>query len=232
MPQDIDGAIARGCKASGAALRNRLTMRPANAAKRRRVALPPSRGAKAPDGPPDDDQFQVRKVAAFSCRLWPGSPSRHIRRACSGKCEATLKGTVGEIVALIIRVSATLFRIVQGGPQSCDAPGRNDFEGCRVHLVPPLDRCSPTMQGRKWLYPEVPLNCCQVLPAMRWLRQTCYALPPGISSRLKRLTAPAIALKEPTGLDPRSVDFINAEAQALPGEEVEKPCSQMRCVPT
>ena len=105
MPQDIDGAIARGCKASGAALRNRLIMRPANAAKRRRVALRPSRGAKAPDGPPDDDQFQVRKVAAFSCRLWPGCPSRHIRRASSGKCEATLKGTVGEIVALIIRVA-------------------------------------------------------------------------------------------------------------------------------
>jgi len=165
MPQDIDGAIARWRRASGAALRNRLTMRPANAAKRRRVALRPGRGAKAPDGAPDDDQFQVRKVAAFSCRLWPGSPSRHIRRASSGKCEATLKGTVGEIVALIIRVSATLFRIVQGGPQSCDAPGRNDFEGCRVHLVPPLDRCSPTMQGRKWLYPEVPLNYRQVLPA-------------------------------------------------------------------
>src|SRR6478735_11453318 len=92
MPQDIDGAIARGCKASGAALRNRLIMRPANAAKRRRVALRPSRGATAPDGAPDDDQFKVRKVAAFSCCLWPGSPSRHILRACSGKCEATLKG--------------------------------------------------------------------------------------------------------------------------------------------
>ena len=67
---------------------------------------------------------------------------------------------------------------------------------------------------------------------MLWLRLTGNALPPGISSRLKRLTAPAIALIEPTGLDPRSVDFINAEAQALPGEEAEKPCSQMRCVPT
>ena len=67
---------------------------------------------------------------------------------------------------------------------------------------------------------------------MHWLRLTGNTLPPGIGSRLKRLTAPAIALKEPTGLDPRSVDFINAEAQALPGEEVEKPRSQMRCVPT
>src|SRR5829696_2586728 len=142
MPQDINGAIARWRKASGAARSNRLIMCPANAAKRHRVALPPSRGAKAQDRPPDDDQFQVRKAAAFSGGLWPGDPSPHILRASSGQCEATLEGAVGEIMTLIIRVCATLFRIAQGRSQSCDPPGRNDFEGRSVHLVPPVDRCS------------------------------------------------------------------------------------------
>ena len=166
MPQDIDGAITRWRKASGAARSNSLIMRPADAAKRRRVALPPSRGATAQDGAPDDDQFQVRKAAAFSRGLWPGGPSRHMLRASSGQREATLEGAVGEIVTFIIRVRATLFRIAQGRPQSCDPPGRNDFEGCCAHLVPPLDRFSPTMQGRKWLHPRFPLNCCRVLPAI------------------------------------------------------------------
>ena len=39
------------------------------------------------------------------------------------KCEATLKGTVGEIVALIIRVRATLFRIAQAGPDTKSLKG-------------------------------------------------------------------------------------------------------------
>jgi hypothetical protein len=42
MPQNIDGAIAWWRKASGAATGNRLIMRLADAAKRRRIALPPS----------------------------------------------------------------------------------------------------------------------------------------------------------------------------------------------
>jgi hypothetical protein len=70
-------------------------------------------------------------------------------RAPSGQSEATLKGAMGKIVTLIIRVCATLFRIAQGRPQSCDPPGRNDFEGCCVHLVPPLNRFSPTLQVQK-----------------------------------------------------------------------------------
>ncbi len=65
MPQDIDGAIARWRKASGLARRNSLIVRPANAAKRRRVALLPSQRTTAQDGPPDDDLFQVRKASAF-----------------------------------------------------------------------------------------------------------------------------------------------------------------------
>jgi hypothetical protein len=166
MPQDIHGAITRWRKAGGAARDNRLIMRPADAAKRRLVALPPSRGANAQDSPPDDDQFQVRKAAAFACGLRPGSQSRRMLRALSGQSEATLEGAVGEIVTLIIRTRATLFRIAQGRPQPCNPPGRNDFERCSVHLVPPLDRFSPTMQGRKWLHRRFPLICCRVLPAI------------------------------------------------------------------
>ena len=165
MPQDIDGAITRWRKASGAAHSNSLIMRPANAAKRRRVALSPGRRARAQDGAPDDDQFQMRKAAAFACGLWPGGLSRPLLRTSSGQREATLQGAMGKIVTLIIRVCASLFRIAQGRPQSGDPPGRNDFEGCRAHLIPPLDRFSPTMQGRKWLDPRFPLICCRVLPA-------------------------------------------------------------------
>jgi hypothetical protein len=69
VPQDIDGAIARWRKASSPAPSNSLIMRPADAAERRPVALPPSRGATAQDSAPDDDLFQVRKVAAFACGL-------------------------------------------------------------------------------------------------------------------------------------------------------------------
>ena len=87
-------------------------------------------------------------------------------------------------------------------------------------------------RGENGFIPRFPSTAAKSFRRMLWLRLTGNTLPPGISSRLKRLTAPAIALKEPTGLDPRSVDFINAEAQALPGEEAEKPRSQMRCVPT
>ncbi len=142
MPQDRDGTIARRCKASSTAGSNSLIMRPADAAKRRPVALPPSRGTTAQDGAPDDDQLQVRKAAAFACGFWSGSRARHILRASSGQCEATLQGAVAEVVTLIIRIGTTLFRIVQGRPQPCDPPSRNDLEGCSVHLIPPLDRCS------------------------------------------------------------------------------------------
>src|SRR4051812_30431261 len=102
MPQHIRGAIARWHKASGAACRNSLIMRRANAAKRRGVALPPSRRATAQDGSPDDDQFQVRKAAAFARGLWPGGPFRPLLRASSGQSKATLQGAVGEIVTFII----------------------------------------------------------------------------------------------------------------------------------
>jgi hypothetical protein len=166
MPQHIHGAIAWWRKASCAAGSNSLIMRPANAAKRCRVALPPSRGATAQDGAPDDDHFQVRKAAAFACGLLPGSQSRRMLRALSGQSEATLEGAVGEIVTLIIRTRATLFRIAQGRPQPCNPPGRNDFERCSVHLVLPLDRFSPTMQGRKWLHRRFPLICCRTPPAI------------------------------------------------------------------
>jgi hypothetical protein len=67
----------------------------------------------------------------------------------SGQREATLKGAMGKIVPLIIQVRATLFRIAQGRPQPCNPPGRNGFEGCCVHLVPPLIRFSPTLQVQK-----------------------------------------------------------------------------------
>ena len=85
--------------------------------------------------------------------------------APSGQSEATLEGAVGEIMTFVIRVCASLFRIAQGRPQSGDPPGRNDFEGCCAHLIPPLDRFSPTMQGRKWLDPRFPLICCRGLAA-------------------------------------------------------------------
>ena len=166
MPQNIDGAIARWSNASGVARSNRLLMRPANAAKRRLFALPPSRGANAQDGAPDDDQFQVWKAAAFPRGLWPGGPFRPMLRALSGQSEATLKGAMGKIVTFIIRVCATLFRITQGRPQPCNPPGRDDFERCSVHLVLPLDRFSPTMQGRKWLHRRFPLICCRTPPAI------------------------------------------------------------------
>lgn len=146
VPQNIDGAIARWRKASGLARLNSLIMRPANAAKRRSVALPPGRGATAQDGSPDDDQLQVRKAAAFACGLWSGSRARRILRASSAQCKATLEGAVGEIMTLIIRIGTPLFRIAQGGPQSCDPPSRNDLEGRCVHVFPPLDRRSRTMQ--------------------------------------------------------------------------------------
>jgi hypothetical protein len=69
MPQDIDGAVARWRKASGLARRNSLIMRPANTAKRRRVALLPCQRVTAQDSAPDDDKFQVRKASAFPCGL-------------------------------------------------------------------------------------------------------------------------------------------------------------------
>ncbi|WP_262272519.1 hypothetical protein [Microvirga yunnanensis] len=70
-------------------------------------------------------------------------------RASSGQSEATLEGAVEKIVPLIIRVRTTLLRIAQGRPQPCDPPGRNDFERCSVHLVPRLNRFSPTLQVQK-----------------------------------------------------------------------------------
>jgi hypothetical protein len=146
VPQDIDGAIARWRKASGLARLNSLIMRPANAAKRRPVALPPSRGATAQDGAPDDDQLQVRKAAAFACGLWSGSRARHILQASSAQCKATLEGAVGEIMTPILRIGTPLFSIAQGRPQSCDPPSRNDFEGRSVHVFPPLDRRSVPSQ--------------------------------------------------------------------------------------
>ena len=111
MPQDVDGTIARWREAGGAASGHSLIMRPANGAKRRRVAPPPGRGATAQDSAPDDDQLQMRKAAAFACGLRPGSQSRHILRAVSGKHEATAKSAVGEIMTLIIRICAMLFGI-------------------------------------------------------------------------------------------------------------------------
>jgi hypothetical protein len=53
---------------------------------------------------------------------------------------------VAEIMTLIIRICTALFGLAQGRPQSCDPPGRNDFEGRSVHLFPPFDRCSPAVQ--------------------------------------------------------------------------------------
>ena len=116
MPQDIHGAIARWRQASRAARRNSLIMRSAYAAKRCPVALPPIRGATAQDGAPDDDQLQVRKAVAFACGLWSGGQTRHILRAPSRQCEATLEGTVREIVTLIVRICTTLFGIAQSYP--------------------------------------------------------------------------------------------------------------------
>ena len=116
MPQDIDGAIARWRKASCLARRNSLIMRPAYAAKRRPVALPPIRGATAQDSAPDEDQLQVWKAVAFACGLWSESRARRILQASSCQREATLEGAVEEIVAVIIRVCATLLRIAQSRP--------------------------------------------------------------------------------------------------------------------
>jgi hypothetical protein len=153
MPEDIDGAITRWRKTCSAAGRNGLIMRPANAARRCAVALPPSRRATAQDGSPDDDQFQVRKAAAFACGLWPGGLPGHILRTSSRTCEAPLESTVGEIVACVIGTRATLLRIAQGRPQPCDPPGWNDLKGCSVHCFSPLNPLAPTMQGPKWLNP-------------------------------------------------------------------------------
>ena len=131
-------------------------------------------GASSPRLQAEERQLRIDRqmITSFRCgKLRPlrvvfGLEARpaHLR-AASGKHEATVKGAVGKIVTLIIRVGATLFRIAQGHPQSWDPPGRNGFEGCRVHLIPPLDRFSPTMQGQKWLDPRFPLNCCRVPPA-------------------------------------------------------------------
>jgi len=184
MPQDIDGAIARWRKANCLARRNGLIMRPANAAKRRLVALLPSRGATAQDSTPDDDVFQVRKPAAFGCGLRPGSRAQHILRAFSGKHEATLESAVVEVVAVIIRICTTLFGIAQGRPQACDPPGWNGFEGRSVHLFPPADRCSRTIQGRNWPHPEFPLNCCRAYPASR--RQRNHRRTGSVNRRLGR----------------------------------------------
>jgi hypothetical protein len=104
MPQLIDGAIARWRKPGGAARSNGLIMRSSNAAKWHRVALPPGRGATAQDGPPDDDQFQVRKAAAFSRGPWPESSYWAMPCAPTSQSEATLQGAVGEIMTFIIRV--------------------------------------------------------------------------------------------------------------------------------
>ena len=201
MPQDIDGAITRWRKASGATRSNSLIMCPADAAKRRRVALPPSRRATAQDGAPDDDQFLVRKLrpfrVVFGLEIDLGTFCVRPRASAKRRWRARWE----KIMTFIIRVCASLFRIAQGRPQSGDPPGRNDFEGCCAHLIPPLDRFSPTMQGRKWLDPRFPLICCRVLPAMLWLRLTGNALPPGIGSCLERLTAPAITLIKLAGLD-------------------------------
>jgi hypothetical protein len=178
MPQNIDGAVARWCKAGGTARSNGLIMRPANAANRRFVALPPSRRATAQDSPPEDHQLQVRKAAAFSGGLWPGGQSRHMLRASSGTCKATLKGAVGEIVTLIIQVRATLFRIAQGHPQACDPPGRNGFERCSVHFLPDLDCFSPTIHdGRKRRHPEFLLSCRRVHPVNAWAAADLSRVP-------------------------------------------------------
>ena len=208
MPQDIDGAIARRRQASGLARLNSLIMRPTNAAKRRPVTLPPSRGATAQDSAPDDDLFQVRKPATFACGLWSESRARHILHLSSAQCKAKLEGAVEEIVAVIIRICATLLRIAQGRPQSCNPPGRNGFEWCSIHLIPPSDCFSPTMQD-----PEFPPSTVAGLfRRMFWQRLTGNAPPPGISSCLERLTAPAIALIELAQLDPRSVDLLDPAA--------------------
>ena len=116
MPQDMNGAIARRRKASGAAGSNSLIVRSADAAEWHLIAPPPGRGATTHDSAPDDDQLQMRKAAAFARGLRLGSRSRHSLRAVSGKHEATAKSAVGEIVTLIIRICATLLRITQSHP--------------------------------------------------------------------------------------------------------------------
>ena len=113
MPQDVDGTIARWREAGGAASGHSLLMRPANAAKRCRVPLLPSRGSMIQDGPPDDSLFQVRKAATFPGGLRFGRRFRRIDQAPSGGREAPLERAMNKIVALIIRVRATLFRVSQ-----------------------------------------------------------------------------------------------------------------------
>ena len=113
MPQDVDGTIARWREAGGAASGHSLIVRPANAAKRCRVTLLPSRGTMIQDGPPDDSLFQARKAATFPGGLRFRRRSRRIDQAPSGERKAPLEGAMNEIVALIIRARATLFRVTQ-----------------------------------------------------------------------------------------------------------------------
>ena len=113
MPQDVDGTIARWREAGGAASGHSLIMRPANAAKRCRVSLLPSRGALIQDGPPDESLFQVRKAATFPRGLRFGRWSRRNAQALSSEREAPLESTMNEIVPLIVQIRATLFRVTQ-----------------------------------------------------------------------------------------------------------------------
>ena len=165
MPQDIDGAITWWRKASGAAGSHSLIMRPA--------MLP--NGAVSPCLQAVERTLRIARQMITSFRCGKQRPLRVVfglearfgpcfaRR--SGQSEATLKGAMGKIVTLIIQVRATLFRIAQGCPQSCDPPSRNRFEGCCVHLVPPLNRFAYPA-GAEMTRSQVPLNCCRVLPAI------------------------------------------------------------------
>src|SRR5918998_592353 len=113
MPQDVDGTIARWREASGAASGHSLIMRPANAAKRCRVPLLPSRGAMIQDGPPDDSLFQVRKAATFPGGLRFGRRFQRNDQAPSGERKAPLEGAMNKIVTPVVRIRATLFRVTQ-----------------------------------------------------------------------------------------------------------------------
>ncbi len=179
-------------------------MRPANAAKRRPVALLPSRGATAQDSAPDDDLFQVRKPAAFACGLWSGSRARHILRASSCQREATLEGTVVEIMTLIIRICTTQLRIAQSRSQPCYPLGRNGFEGSSVHLFPPLDRFSPAIQRGSDSISGYAPTAAGIFPSLVFDRVVTVDLNSGSRSqvpwrkaRIARLLSPSLGARAP-----------------------------------